>query len=142
MKFERKPIEVTPTCAMCGKPINIHTTDQMKFCTQERRKSKGEKKFRDPDELSLGKKDVLDFCDRVLLRWQNETLTPEMTKNITAMMAVKTAVYFTDDDSLKAIWSEIIQWVYQLLYENAMAQGKMEKSEWAQTMGKLEKKHP
>ena len=142
MKFERKPIEVTPTCAMCGKPINLHTSDQMKFCALERRKSKEVKKFRDPDELSLEKKDILDFCDKVLLRWQNETLTPEMTKNITAMMAVKTAVYFTDEDSLKAIWSEIIKWVYQLLYENAMAQGKMEKSEWAQMMGKLDKKHP
>ena len=76
-----------------------------------------------------------------MLRWQKDTLTPEMTKNITAMMAVKTAVYFTDDDSLKAIWSEIIKWVYQLLYENAMAQGRSEKSEWAQTMGKLKKKH-
>ncbi|HXU95884.1 MAG TPA: hypothetical protein VFP45_05555 [Candidatus Nitrosotalea sp.] len=40
MKFERKPIEVTPTCAMCGKPINAHTPEQMKICTQERRKSK------------------------------------------------------------------------------------------------------
>ena len=142
MKFERKPIEVTPTCAMCGKLVNLHTTEQMKICTQERKKSKEVKKFRDPDELSLEKNDILDFCDKVLLRWQKETLTPEMTKNITAMMAVKTAVYFTDDDSLKAIWSEIIKWVYQLLYENAMAQGKMEKSEWAQTMDKLEKKHP
>jgi hypothetical protein len=142
MKFERKPIEVTPTCAMCGKPINVHTPDQMKFCALERRKSKEVKKFRDPDELSLEKKDILDFCDKVLLRWQKVTLTPEMTKNITAMMAVKTAVYFTDDDSLKAIWSEIVKWVYQLLYENAMAQGKIEKSEWAQMMGKLDKNHP
>ena len=56
------------------------------------------------------------------------------------MIGVKTAVYFTDDVSLKAIWSEIIKWVYQLLYENAMAQGKAEKSEWAQIMGKLKKR--
>ena len=63
-----------------------------------------------------------------------------MTKNIAAMIGVKTAVYFTDDVSLKAIWSEIIKWVYYLLYENAMAQGKAEKSEWAQTMGKLNKR--
>jgi hypothetical protein len=140
MKFERKPIEVTPTCAMCGKSVKEHTAEQMKSCSQERRKSQIEKKIYDPDELSLEKKDILDFCDKVLLRWQKDPLTPEMTKNITAMMAVKTAVYFTDEDSLKAIWSEIIKWVYQLLYENAMTQGQTEKSEWAQTMGKLEKK--
>ena len=39
MKFERKPIEVTPTCAMCGRSVKEHTQDQMKFCSGERRKS-------------------------------------------------------------------------------------------------------
>lgn len=101
---------------------------------------KEKRKPHDPDELSLEKKDIIDFCDKVLARWQKEPLTPDMTKNIAAMIGVKTAVYFTDDESLKAIWSEIIKWVYQLLYENAMAQGREEKSEWAQTMGKLKKK--
>jgi hypothetical protein len=57
------------------------------------------------------------------------------------MVAVRTAIYFTDEESLKAIWSEIVKWVYQLLYENAMAQGKEEKSEWAQTMEKIKKEN-
>ncbi|MGI0069674.1 MAG: hypothetical protein ACREAN_05400 [Nitrosopumilaceae archaeon] len=39
MKFERKPIVITPTCAMCGKLVNEHTPEQMKHCTGERRKS-------------------------------------------------------------------------------------------------------
>ncbi|HJU14276.1 MAG TPA: hypothetical protein VJ792_07465 [Candidatus Nitrosotalea sp.] len=39
MNFERKPIEPTPTCAMCGKPIKSHTAEQMKTCTAERRKA-------------------------------------------------------------------------------------------------------
>ncbi len=43
-----------------------------------------------------------------------------MTRNITAMIAVRTAVYCTDEESLKAIWTEIVKWIYQLLYENAM----------------------
>ncbi|MGB9123970.1 MAG: hypothetical protein WCC55_00270 [Nitrosotalea sp.] len=66
-------------------------------------------------------------------------MTTEMTRNITAMVAVRTAIYFTDEESLKAIWVEIVKWIYQLLYENAMAQGKEEKSEWAQTMEKIKK---
>jgi len=97
------------------------------------------KKSFDPDSLSLQKKDILEFCERVLANWQKEPLTSEMTRNITAMVAVRTAIYFTDDESLKAIWAEIVKWVYQLLYENAMAQGKEDKSEWAQTMGKIKK---
>ena len=97
------------------------------------------KKAFDPDRLSLQKKDILEFCERVLANWQKEPLTTEMTRNITAMVAVRTAIYFTDEESLKAIWVEIVKWIYQLLYENAMAQGKEEKSEWAQTMEKIKK---
>ena len=93
----------------------------------------------DPDRLSLQKKDILDFCDKVLGRWQKEPLTSNMSKNIAAMTAVKTAVYFTDEESLKAIWSEIIRWIYDLLYENAMAQGKEDKSQWTETRDKLKK---
>ncbi len=40
MKFERKPIEIIPTCAMCGMPVKKHTQEQMKSCTEERRNSK------------------------------------------------------------------------------------------------------
>jgi hypothetical protein len=99
------------------------------------------KKSFDPDRLSLQKKDILEFCEKVLSKWQNEPLTTEMTKNMAAMVAVRTAVYFTDEESLKAIWSEIVKWIYQLLYENAISQGKEEKSEWANTMEKIKKDH-
>jgi len=40
MKFERKPIQPNPTCAMCGKSINDHTKDEIKICVKERRNSK------------------------------------------------------------------------------------------------------
>ena len=52
------------------------------------------------------------------------------------MLFRSTSVFWTDDDSLKAIWSEIISWVYELLYENAKAQDK----EWAKIMKKLKNK--
>ncbi|MDE1762747.1 MAG: hypothetical protein KGH88_00685 [Thaumarchaeota archaeon] len=37
MKFERKPIETNPTCAMCGKAIKSHTAEEMTKCVNERR---------------------------------------------------------------------------------------------------------
>ena len=40
MKFERKPIQPNPTCAMCGKPIKEHTSEEIKICMGERRNSK------------------------------------------------------------------------------------------------------
>ena len=88
----------------------------------------------DPDELMLTKNEILQFCDRVIKKWNKNP--SKNAKNILAMNAVKTSVLWTDDDSLKAIWSEIITWTFELLYENAMAQD----SEWANILKKLKNK--
>ena len=92
------------------------------------------KKF-DPDKLVLSKPEILEFCDRVLKKW-NKNPTKN-ANNILAMNAVKTSILWTDDESLKAIWSEIIAWTFELLYENAMAQ---DNEEWASVMKKLKNK--
>ena len=92
----------------------------------------------DPDTLSLTKKDILDFCDRVLEKWsQNPS---KNANNILAMNAVKTSVIWTDDESLKAIWNEIISWTFDLLYENALAKGSSTEEHWSNTMKKIKNK--
>ncbi|WP_428324329.1 hypothetical protein [Nitrosopumilus sp.] len=88
----------------------------------------------DPDELMLTKTEILEFCDRVIKKWNKNP--SKNTKNILAMNAVKTSVMWTDDESLKAIWREIIAWTFELLYENAMAQDE----EWANMLKKLKNK--
>jgi len=90
----------------------------------------------DPDKLALRKKDILDFCDRVLEKWSKNP--SKNANNILAMNAVKTSVVWTDDESLKAIWNEIISWTFELLYENALAQGK--DNDWSKVMKKIKNK--
>lgn len=92
----------------------------------------------EPDKLALTKQDILDFCDRVLEKWSKNPT--QNTNNILAMNAVKTSVIWTDDESLKAIWGEILSWTFDLLYENALAQGKDEKAEWSNMMKKIKNK--
>lgn len=87
-----------------------------------------------PDELVLTKNDILEFCDRVIAKWNKNP--SKNVKNILAMNGVKTSVLWTDDESLKAIWTEIITWTFELLYENAMAQDE----EWANLLKKLKNK--
>jgi len=53
------------------------------------------------------------------------------------MNAVKTSIFWTDDDSLKAIWGEIIAWIFELLYENAISQ---DEESWGSVMKKLKNK--
>lgn len=92
----------------------------------------------DPDQLVLSKSEILDFCDRVLEKWNKDPVAN--AANIFAMNAVKTSVAWTDEYSLKAIWSEILNWTYELLYENALAQGNKEDIDWSQVMKKLKNK--
>lgn len=92
----------------------------------------------DPDKLALTKKDILNFCDRVLEKWSiNST---KNANNILAMNAVKTSVIWTDDESLKAIWNEIISWIFELLYENALAQADEGNQDWSKTLKKIKNK--
>ena len=93
------------------------------------------KKVLDPDELVLSKSEILEFCDRVLLKW-NKNPTKN-ANNILAMNAVKTSIVWTDDESLRSIWSEILNWTFELLYENAISQGG---EEWGNIMKKLKNK--
>ncbi len=91
----------------------------------------------DPDKLVLSKNDILDFCDRVIEKWSKN---PEKHANhIFAMNAVKTSILWTDDDSLKEIWNEILKWSYDLLYENAIAQGNEENIDWSKIMKQIRK---
>ncbi len=92
----------------------------------------------EPDKLALSKKDILDFCDRVLEKWSKNP--SKNTNNILAMNAVKTSIFWTDDESLKAIWGEILCWTFELLYENALAQGKENDANWSNVMKKIKDK--
>ena len=89
----------------------------------------------DPDKLVLTKTEILEFCDRVLAKWNKNP--SKNANNILAMNAVKTSIVWTDDESLKAIWGEILAWTFELLYENAMAQ---DDESWGNVMKKLKNK--
>jgi len=89
----------------------------------------------DPDRLVLSKQEILEFCNRVLEKW-NKNPTKN-SNNIITMTAVKASVLWTDDESLRAIWSEILNWTFELLYENAMA---CNNKEWTNVRKKLKSK--
>jgi len=75
-----------------------------------------------PNDIELTKKDILDFCDGVIERWQKD---PSISgQNYVSMYSVRASVSMTDDESLKLIWNEILRWTFELLYKNAIAQKK------------------
>ena len=98
---------------------------------------KSRKEF-DPDELVLSQNQILEFCDKVLTKWKGDP--NQKRSNIVAMTAVRNSVYWSDEESLKAIWSEILKWTFELMYKNAISQAKVEKAGWSPILEKLEKK--
>ena len=95
---------------------------------------KNSKEF-DPDRLVLSKNQILEFCDKVLSKWKED---PNQNRtNIVAMTAVRTSVYWTDEESLKAIWGEILKWTFELMYKNALAQAKEENIKWSPVLEKI-----
>ncbi len=98
---------------------------------------KSRKEF-DPDELVLSQNQILEFCDKVLTKWKGDP--NQKRSNIVAMTVVRNSVYWSDEESLKAIWSEILKWTFELMYKNAIAQAKEENLEWSPILEKLEKK--
>jgi len=99
-------------------------------------KKKQNKAF-DPDRFVLTKQEIVEFCDRVLEKWNKNP--KENAQNIVAMNAVKLGVIWTDENSLKSIWSEILNWAFTLLYKNAIAQTKEENVDWSRIMGKIKR---
>lgn len=97
-------------------------------------KKKLQREF-DPDRLVLTKQEILEFCDSVLEKWKKKP--KENVQNIFAMNAVRMGVLWTNEDSLKAIWGEILKWAFALMYKNAIAQAKEENVDWSHVMGKI-----
>ncbi len=98
---------------------------------------KSSKEF-DSDELVLSQNQILEFCDKVLTKWKED---PNQSRsNIVAMTAVRTSVYWSDEESLKAIWNEILKWAFELVYKNTISQAKEENLGWSPILEKLEKK--
>jgi len=78
----------------------------------------------DPEMLVPTKQEILEFCDSVLEKWKK--YQRGNAQLFFAMNAVRMGVLWTDEDSLKVIWDEILKWAFALLYKNTIAQAKEE----------------
>jgi len=114
--------------------IREHKKNSVDSITQKTNKKKNNNSYQS-EKLVLTKEEILDFCDRVIEKWENDPTKDN--RYVFAMNAVKTSILWTEEDTIKEIWNEIIHWVFELLYKNAIAQGNIENLEWSQIMKKL-----
>ena len=72
----------------------------------------------DPDKLNLTKKDLLNFCDKCIDEWkQNKRAN---FRYILALEIMKAQIAITPEKVLKMIWGKIIEWFYELNFQNAL----------------------
>ena len=72
----------------------------------------------DPDKLNLTKKDLVSFCDKMVIEWKLNKRAN--FRYILAMEIMKAQIKITPENVLKMIWGKIIEWFYDLNYENAL----------------------
>lgn len=90
-----------------------------------------------PDELVLTKKDVLQMLNSIEQRWQkNKKNNWKLILSITGMKAY---ISFSSEETIKAIWSEIVKGFNELLIENSLAIAKGDDESWAKTFEKIKK---
>jgi hypothetical protein len=72
----------------------------------------------DPDKLNLTKKDLVNFCDKMVTEWKQNKR--DNFRYILAMEIMKAQIKITPESVLKMIWGKIIEWFYELNFENAL----------------------
>jgi len=72
----------------------------------------------DPDKLNLTKKDLVNFCDKCMDEWKKNKR--DNFRYLLAMEIMKAQIKVTPENVLKMIWGKIIEWFYELNYENAL----------------------
>ena len=73
----------------------------------------------DPDKLNLEKKDLIAFCYTCIDEWKINKI--DNFKYILSMELLVSAVRLTPESVLKNIWFKIIDWFWDLQYQNALA---------------------
>ncbi len=90
-----------------------------------------------PDDLVLTKQDVLEMLENIQKRWeQNKKNNWKLILSITGMKAY---ISFSSDETIKAIWSEIVKGFNEMLIENSLAIAKGDGESWAETFEKIKK---
>ena len=72
----------------------------------------------DPDKLNLTKQDLLNFCDKCIDNWKLNKRAN--FRYILSLEIMKAQIKITPEGVLKMIWGKIIEWFYELNFENAL----------------------
>ena len=91
-----------------------------------------------PDELKLSKQDVLDQIDKIRKRWNKNK--KDNWKLLISLEGMKAFVYMSSDETISAIWSEILLGFNDLLIENSIAIANGNNESWAKTFEKIKKR--
>lgn len=87
--------------------------------------------------MVLSKLDVLDLLEGIETRWMKNK--KDNWKLLLSLEGMKVYIRMSSDETIKAIWSEIVKGFNELLMENSIAIAKGNQESWAETFEKIKK---
>ena len=90
-----------------------------------------------PDDLVLTKQDVLSLLDDIESRWKDNKKSN--WKLILSIQGMKAYISLSSEETIKAVWSEIVKGFNELLMKNSLAIAKGNNESWAETFEKIKK---
>lgn len=92
----------------------------------------------DPDRMTLTKKDLLEYLDLLIRRWNKNKIAN--FKVIASALGMKGYIMVTDEETIRTLWNEILNGINELMMINAIARARGENPDWADVCDKLRKK--
>ena len=71
-----------------------------------------------PDDLVISKQDVLSMLDDIESRWKQNK--KDNWKFLASLGMMKAGIHMTGEDTIKAIWSEIVKGFNELMMEGVL----------------------
>ena len=90
-----------------------------------------------PDDLVLTKKEVLGMLNDIEYRWKQNK--KDNWKFIGALGMMKAGIHMTGEETIQAIWSEIVKGFNEIMMENSLAIAKGNGENWADAFEKIKK---
>jgi len=92
----------------------------------------------DPDKVVMTKKDVLEIIDLILEQWNKNFGTN--WKFIIGLRAIKTGIILQPESVVTKIWSALLGFINQIIYEFTIRDAVKQDEAWAKSLKKVKER--
>lgn len=92
----------------------------------------------DPDKIVMKKKDILEIIDLILGQWNKDFVAN--WKFIFGLRAIKAGIFIQPEGVVKKIWTTLLEFVNEILYEFTIRDAVKQEEAWAKALKKVKQR--